>query len=156
MSDSLDEASLRNLDLLNQHLILNKQIETALKDGWLNLSKARYVMGYQQSLAAQFDKRDRPTSIPIEIVKSEKEPWPHYSIGEAADEDEVKKRFGLLNPSSAKHAKLCFQKCLQLAVELATLRAELVSNLDKGSADKITSLLMEADNKTLSSSSNCT
>ena len=136
MRESPDEICLRKLELMNQHLMLSKQLENTMRDGWLHLSKARYVMGYQASQAAQFDERERSTSVPVEITSSEKEPWKHYSIeaisdNSVASNDEVRKRFGFLSPNSAKQSGACFKKCLELAMELATVRAELSSRLSE-------------------------
>lgn len=125
----LDTLAFRALELTNESLQLSGELESLMRGGWLHLAKTRYILGHGATAVAQFDDRERSTSLPVALTTSSTEPWTRYVIEESNTEH--KNPFGSLSPAAAKQCQTEFAKAADIVCQMATVRSELLNVNDE-------------------------
>lgn len=140
LSEEIDELLLRKLELMQEKVQENVQMETLLKDGHIELAKAKYIRGKENISILQVpNDEDTVTSLfDLETnVNDNDEPAVYFDISlkkSSSETDEPKdpvKWFGVLVPQNLKKSQKRFQESIYLAVKIANVQAELTSVLSK-------------------------
>ncbi|XP_076239399.1 vacuolar ATPase assembly protein VMA22 [Calliopsis andreniformis] len=138
---AIDENLLRNLELMEEKISINCQIENILKDGHIELAKAKYIRGKENISILQVPEDEEKVSSLFELETKLTEETgkiiPNFDISlKQLDKDsgEIQdpiKWFGVLVPQSLRIAQKRFQESLYLVVRAANVQAEIASVLDK-------------------------
>ena len=134
---SLDKLTLRNLELMEEKIHTVIQMEHLLREGHIELAKARYIRGKESIGRLQLPTADEEmTSVfDLETTIPEKDNHivPHFDISMKKYTDSKQnipdpiKRFGVLVPQSLRNAQKRFQESLYLSTKVANVSAELHS-----------------------------
>lgn len=136
---ALDDLTIKNLELIEEKVSTSVQLEKLLREGHIDLAKARYIRGKEtigmlqipseendiqalfdlETSYVQSDKKEDATEIPCFDISLKK------SNGEVEEPQDPIKWFGLLVPQSLKSAQKHFQDALYLTAKLANIQAEL-------------------------------
>ncbi|OAD62747.1 hypothetical protein WN48_07563 [Eufriesea mexicana] len=138
---AIDTNLLRNLELMEEKININIQMERTLRDGYIELAKAKYIHGKENIsiLQVPVDVESVHTLFQLETKLNEKtgKIIPNFDISlnkfnssgnEIQDPIEW---FGILVPKSLRFAQKRFQESLYLIVRAANLQAEITSVIDK-------------------------
>ncbi|XP_034174858.2 vacuolar ATPase assembly protein VMA22 [Osmia lignaria lignaria] len=138
---AIDENLLRNLELMEEKVKTNVQMENILRDGYIELAKAKYIRGKESISILQVPADDEKVATLFELETKLTEETgkiiPNFDISlkkadkEGDDIQDPIKWFGVLVPQSLRIAQKRFQESLYLAVRAANLQAEITSVLDK-------------------------
>ncbi|XP_014211643.1 coiled-coil domain-containing protein 115 [Copidosoma floridanum] len=154
--EALDNLAIKNLELIEEKVLLTVSLEKSIRQGHINLAKARYIRGKENVGILQIPSKEHDIKSLFDLEttfrnseedKQEKD-FPHYDIclkkcGEGEDEPQNPiKWFGVLVPQSLKIAQKHFQDALYVAVRLANLQAELAKT--KRQSDSLKVLKTEA------------
>lgn len=132
--EELDSLSLRSLELIEEKVHANMQLEKMMRDGNIELAKARYIRGKESIGSLQIPQDDQMNSL-FELSTNTSEqggkkvPTFDVSLKPLKDSD-AKSRdpirwFGVLVPQNLRTAQKRFQDSLYLAVRVANISAEL-------------------------------
>lgn len=140
LSEEIDELMLRKLELMEEKVRENIQMETLLKDGHIELAKAKYIRGKENismlqvpnnedTVTSLFDLETKTTDegndVPCFDISFKK-----LSDDTAGPKDPIK-WFGVLVPQNLKNSQKRFQESIYLATKVANIQAELISILSK-------------------------
>ncbi|XP_031848579.1 vacuolar ATPase assembly protein VMA22 [Nomia melanderi] len=138
---AIDENLLRNLELMEEKINVNIQMENMLRDGHIELAKAKYIRGKESISILQVPDDEEKVVALFELETNLTEETgkiiPNFDLSlkkSDKDGDEIPdpiKWFGVLVPQSLRIAQKRFQESLFLAVRSANIQAEIVSVLDK-------------------------
>ncbi|KOC63501.1 Coiled-coil domain-containing protein 115 [Habropoda laboriosa] len=138
---AIDDNLLRNLELMQEKVNVNVQMENILRDGYIELAKAKYIRGKESISVLQVPVDDEKVVSLFELETKLTEETgiiiPNFDISLKTlgkGEDEIQdpiKWFGVLVPQSLRIAQKRFQESLCLAVRAANIQAEVTSVLDK-------------------------
>ncbi|XP_078035055.1 vacuolar ATPase assembly protein VMA22 [Augochlora pura] len=138
---AIDENLIRNLELMEEKINVNVQMENMLRDGHIELAKAKYIRGKEciSVLQVPDDEEKVVTLFELETKMTEEtgKIIPNFDISlKKVDEDggeipDPIKWFGVLVPQSLRIAQKRFQESIYLAVRSANVQAEIASVLDK-------------------------
>ncbi|XP_025988193.1 coiled-coil domain-containing protein 115 isoform X2 [Solenopsis invicta] len=139
LSEEIDELMLRKLELMEEKVRGNIQMETLLKDGHIELAKAKYIRGKENISMLQVpNNEDTVTSLfDLETKTNEDDDTvPYFDISkklsDAADgPGDPIKWFGVLVPQNLKNSQKRFQESVYLAAKIANVQEELTSVLSK-------------------------
>lgn len=150
----MDNLALESLELLEEKILLSIQIENKLREGHIELAKARYIRGKESVGMLQIPSEENEVKPLFELEtkfnesngkeNSEKEEFPTFDISfKKSDnqEEEIQnplKWFGVLVPQSLKSAQKHFQDAIFLSVKLANVQSEL--NKVTGKTDSLKKL----------------
>ncbi|XP_076287870.1 vacuolar ATPase assembly protein VMA22 isoform X2 [Lasioglossum baleicum] len=138
---AIDENLLRNLELMEEKINVNMQMENTLRNGHIELAKAKYIRGKesisilqipddQEKVVTLFELETKLTDATGKII-------PSFDLSlKKLDEDgdeipDPIKWFGILVPQSLRIAQKRFQETLFLAVRSANIEAEIGIVLEK-------------------------
>lgn len=138
---AIDDNLLRNLELMEEKININVQMEKILRDGYIELAKAKYIRSKESISVLQVPVDDERVVTLFELETKLTEETgkiiPNFDISLKSldkDAEEIQdpiKWFGVLVPQSLRIAQKRFQESLYLAVRAANVQAELTSVLDK-------------------------
>ncbi|XP_018054274.1 PREDICTED: coiled-coil domain-containing protein 115-like [Atta colombica] len=142
LSEEIDELMLRKLELIEEKVHGNIQMETLLKDGHIELAKAKYIRGKENISMLQVpNNEDTVTSLfdletkTINEDNDMTEPCFDISFKKLSDDADGPKDpikwFGVLVPQNLKNSQKRFQESIYLAAKIANTQAELISVLSK-------------------------
>ena len=142
LSEEIDELMLRKLELIEEKVHGNIQMETLLKDGHIELAKAKYIRGKENISMLQVpNNEDTVTSLfdlETKIINEDNdmtEPCFDISFKKLSDDADGPKDpikwFGVLVPQNLKNSQKRFQESIYLAAKIANTQAELISVLSK-------------------------
>ncbi|XP_011136736.1 coiled-coil domain-containing protein 115-like [Harpegnathos saltator] len=138
LSEEIDELLLRKLELTEEKIHGNIQMEILLKDGYIELAKAKYIRGKENigilqvpsntdTMLSLFDlKTNGATDEDDNIV-------PCFDISLKKSNDKVDgpgdpiKWFGVLVPQNLKNSQKRFQESVYLAIKIANIQMQLIS-----------------------------
>ncbi|XP_011495442.1 PREDICTED: coiled-coil domain-containing protein 115-like isoform X2 [Ceratosolen solmsi marchali] len=129
---------IENLELLDEKLLVTFELEKLLREGHLELAKARYIRGKESIGLLQIPSEETEIqslfSLETTYVKSDKDAnieIPTFDIslkksnkGEKEPQNPIN-WFGVLVPQNLKFAQKHFQDALYLAIKLANIQAQL-------------------------------
>ncbi|XP_063977851.1 coiled-coil domain-containing protein 115-like [Diachasmimorpha longicaudata] len=138
--EKLDNLLLHTLDLMEEKVVTTIQLENHLRDGHLELAKARYIQG-KETVGMLRVPQDTPITSLFDLETSYPEhnedetelntsSLPRFSIN-LKDKEEINKIqdplkwFGVLVPQSLKTAQKRFQESLYLSARISDIGAEL-------------------------------
>lgn len=141
LSEEIDELMLRKLELIEEKVRGNIQMETFLKDGHIELAKAKYIRGKENISILQVpNNEDTVTSLfdlETKITDEDDDTVPNFDISfkklsdDAVGPGDPIKWFGVLVPQNLKNSQKRFQDSIYLAAKVANVQAELISVLSK-------------------------
>jgi len=141
ISEEIDELMLRKLELMEEKVRGNIQIEALLKDGHIELAKAKYIRGMENISILQVpNNEDTVTSLfdlETKITTEDNDTVPCFDISFKKLSDDADgprdpiKWFGVLVPQNLRNSQKRFQESIYLAVKIANIQAELISVLSK-------------------------
>lgn len=141
LSEEIDELLLRKLDLMEEKVRTNIQMETLLKDGHIELAKAKYIRGKENISILQIpNNEDIVTSLfnlETKVTNESDDTTACFDISLRKSNDEVDKLtdpikwFGVLVPQNLRNSQKRFQESVYLATRVANIQAELTSVLSK-------------------------
>lgn len=142
LSEEIDELMLRKLELIEEKIHGNIQMETLLKDGHIELAKAKYIRGKENISMLQVpNNEDTVTSLfdletkTINEDNDMTEPCFDISFKKLSDNTDGPKDpikwFGVLVPQNLKNSQKRFQESIYLAAKIANTQTELISVLSK-------------------------
>ncbi|XP_033229854.1 coiled-coil domain-containing protein 115-like [Belonocnema kinseyi] len=131
--ESLDNLYLKNLELMEEKIQANIQMEIVLREGHIELAKARYIRGKESMGRLQLPTKDEEvfSLFDLETTISEEKEIPHFDISLKKSNDNDQdiqdpiKRFGVLVPQNLRNAQKKFQESLYHATKVANVSAEL-------------------------------
>ncbi|KAK9307896.1 hypothetical protein QLX08_001952 [Tetragonisca angustula] len=138
---AIDENLLHNLELMQEKIDINVQMEKILRDGYIELAKAKYIRGKESISVLQVPVEDERVVTLFELETKLTEETgkivPNFDISLKKSDnngDEIQdpiKWFGVLVPQSLRIAQKRFQESLYLVVRAANIQAEITSVVDK-------------------------
>ncbi|XP_076175349.1 vacuolar ATPase assembly protein VMA22 [Ptiloglossa arizonensis] len=138
---AIDENLLRNLELMEEKININIQLENILRDGHIELAKAKYIRGKESISVLQIPDDDEKVATLFELETKITEETgkiiPNFDLSLKKlekDGDKIQdpiKWFGVLVPQSLRIAQKRFQESLYLAIRAANIQAEITSVLEK-------------------------
>ncbi|XP_072755890.1 coiled-coil domain-containing protein 115 isoform X2 [Anoplolepis gracilipes] len=151
LSEEIDELLLRKLELMEEKVRENVQMETLLKDGHIELAKAKYIRGKENISMLQVpNNEDTVTSLfdlETNVTNDNENTEVNFDISLKKSSNETDgprdpvKWFGVLVPQNLKNSQKRFQESIYLAAKVANVQAELSSVLSK-----LKGLYVEKDN----------
>lgn len=141
LSEEIDELLVRKLELMEEKVCKNVEIETLLKDGYIELAKAKYIRGKESIgiLQVPNDEDAMKSLFDLETtVKSDDgDAAPRFDISlrKSSDEEDGPrdplKWFGVLVPQNLRNSQKRFRESVYLAATIANIQAELDSVLSR-------------------------
>lgn len=141
LSEKIDELLLRKLELMQEKVHGNVQMETLLKDGHIELAKAKYIRGKENISILQVpNNEDTVTALfdlETNVTNNNDDPVVCFDISlkksnnETDEPKDPVKWFGVLVPQNLRKSQKRFQESIYLAVKIANVQAELTSVLSK-------------------------
>lgn len=141
LSEEIDELLLRKLELMEEKVRGNVQMETLLKDGHIELAKAKYIRGKENISILQVpNNEDTVTSLfdlETNVTNDNDDIMVSFDISLKKSSNETDepidpvKWFGVLVPQNLKNSQKRFQESIYLAAKIANVQAELTSVLSK-------------------------
>ena len=135
--ESLDNLTIQNLELIEEKVQTSVELENLLRQGHIDLAKARYIRGREKVGMLQVPSEDHDIrslfNLETTYEKSESDdakkiPNFDISLRKSDKEEELQdpiKWFGVLVPHSLKSAQKHFQDALYLTIKLANIQAQL-------------------------------
>lgn len=144
LSEEIDELLLRKLELMEEKVRENVQMETLLRDGHIELAKAKYIRGKESISILQVPNNEDTVTSLFDLATNatndndnDNDPVACFDISLKKSSSETDgprdpvKWFGVLVPQNLKNSQKRFQESIYLAAKLANVQAELISVLDK-------------------------
>ncbi|XP_011697219.1 PREDICTED: coiled-coil domain-containing protein 115 [Wasmannia auropunctata] len=141
VSEEIDELMLRKLELMEEKVYGNIQMETLLKDGHIELAKAKYIRGKENISMLQVpNNEDTVTSLfdlETKTTNEDNDTVPSFDISFKKLSDDADgpgdpiKWFGVLVPQNLRNSQKRFQESVYLAAKIANVQAELTSVISK-------------------------
>ncbi|XP_028047799.1 coiled-coil domain-containing protein 115 [Monomorium pharaonis] len=136
--EEIDELMLHKLELMEEKICGNIQMETLLKDGYIELAKAKYIRGKENISMLQVpNNEDTVTSLFDLETKMNEHNVPCFDISFKKLSDPAEglgdpiKWFGVLVPQNLRNSQKRFQDSVNLATKIANVQEELISVLSK-------------------------
>ncbi|XP_034936359.1 coiled-coil domain-containing protein 115 [Chelonus insularis] len=147
--EKLDILMLHILKLTEEKISVTLQLENQMKEGFIELAKARYIRG-KESVGLIQVPQDTPISslLDLELSFNKNPSIPHFDIRMKNKEENVEHQdpirwFGVLVPQSLKTSQKRFQESIYLSVRMANIVAELTKlNEDFEIAKKLKNRLL--------------
>lgn len=141
VSEEIDDLLLRKLELVEEKVRGNIQMETLLKDGHIELAKAKYIRGKENISMLQVpNNEDTVTSLfdlETKTMNEDNNTVPCFDISFKKLSDDTDgpgdpiKWFGVLVPQNLRNSQKRFQESIYLAAKIANVQADLTSVLSK-------------------------
>ncbi|XP_014475258.1 PREDICTED: coiled-coil domain-containing protein 115-like [Dinoponera quadriceps] len=141
LSEEIDELLLHKLELIEEKIRGNIQMEILLKDGYIELAKAKYIRGKQNigilqvpsntdTMISLFDLETKVTNENDNTVQ-----YFDISLKKSNNESDSPgdpiKWFGVLVPQNLKNSQKRFQESVYLATKIANIQVQLASVFSK-------------------------
>ena len=134
--ENLDELTLRQVDLLNEQLVLMSKLESHMSNGCINLAKSRYIGGESSVSRTQLPGEESDVKASTTLVKNPTSN--RLEITRDPSAGDPIKWFGVLVPGSLRQSQQSFINILDTAVEIINIRNEWLETLEE--KHKISSL----------------
>lgn len=141
LSEEIDELMLHKLELIEEKVCGNIQMETLLKDGHIELAKAKYIRGKENVSMLQVPNNEATVislfDLETKTTDEDNDTVPCFDISFKKLSDDTDgpgdpiKWFGVLVPQNLKNSQKRFQESIYLAAKIANVQAELISVLSK-------------------------
>jgi hypothetical protein len=147
--EALDDLTIEHLELMEEKVLVTVELEKILREGHLELAKARYIRGKESIGLLQIPSEENEIkslfNLETVYIKSDKDDSieiPNFDISlKKVDKDQKELQnpinwFGVLVPQNLKFAQKHFQDALYLSVKLANIQAQLTKTLNETNAYK--------------------
>lgn len=149
ISEQIDELLLRKLDLMEDKIRKNIQMETFLKNGHIELAKAKYIRGKESISISQIPNNEVLKSlfdVETKVLKEDYGTVPCFDISlkksnEMNEPGNPIKWFGVLVPQNLRNSQKYFQEAIYLSAKIANIQMELIYILSR-----LKTLYMEKSN----------
>lgn len=136
---ALDDLTLKTLELVEEKVSVTVQMEELLREGHIELAKARYVRGTDTVGILQIPAETGQIESLFEVHRysDDEQSFPQLEVISKKVNDSGKdiqdpiKWFGVLVPQSLRNAQKRFQAALQLSGKCANVRSEIISVTNK-------------------------
>ncbi|XP_043271604.1 coiled-coil domain-containing protein 115-like [Venturia canescens] len=134
--EELDKLSLRSLELMEKRVSVNIELEKLIREGHIELAKARYIRGKESIGILQVPQDGQVDSLfelERNLIERRGKDLPNFDISLKASKTNGEKSydpikwFGVLVPQNLKSAQKRFQESLYFVVEAANINSELDS-----------------------------
>ncbi|XP_029162790.1 coiled-coil domain-containing protein 115 [Nylanderia fulva] len=142
LSEEIDDLLLHKLELMEEKIRETVQMETLLKDGHIELAKAKYIRGKENISILQVPNNEDTVTSLFDLETSvtndnDNDAAPSFDISlkksnnEADGPRDPVKWFGVLVPQNLRNSQKRFQASVYLSAKIANVQAELNSVLSK-------------------------
>lgn len=141
LSEEIDELLLRKLELMEEKIRGNIQMEILLKDGYIELAKAKYIRGKENigtlQIPSNTDTMMSLFDLETKEINENGNIMPCFDISLKKSSNEMDgpsdpiKWFGVLVPQNLKNSQKRFQESVYLATKIANIQVQLVSVFSK-------------------------
>ncbi|XP_043199173.1 uncharacterized protein LOC122368917 [Amphibalanus amphitrite] len=131
---STDKVSVANIiidmwDLVNQILEQQTLLENWMKGGFMNIAKARYVMGQHSVGENQLPSGDREISAGLLVTRDQAPPHAAepaaFTLSPQSSDTEPLRWFSALPPGALRDAQRQFRRAAEISCEVASLKSRL-------------------------------
>lgn len=126
--ENLDELTLKQVDLLDEQLVLMTKIGSLLTSGYIDLAKSRYISGDKTVSAAQIPGEDSVVEAVMTVDRDYKN---RLAVSRNEEGTNPMKWFGVLVPGSLRQSQQAFQKVLETAVDVVNIRREWLKSIEE-------------------------
>lgn len=126
LCDDLDELTLKQVDLLDEQLVLISKLEGHLSSGFINLAKSRYIRGERSVSLTQIPGEDSDVEPIATLVRDSSN---KLKVQRNASVNDPIKWFGVLVPGSLRQSQESFQKVIEAAVDIINARNDWLEAL---------------------------
>lgn len=137
LSEEIDELLLCKLELIEKKIYENIQMEILLKDGYIELAKAKYIRGKENIGILQVPSNTDMMSLfdlETKLMNENNKTVPCFDVSLKKLNNEVDgsttdpiKWFGILVPQNLKNSQKRFQESVYLGIKIANIQVQLVS-----------------------------
>lgn len=141
VSEEIDELLLHKLDLMEEKVRANILMETSLKDGYIELAKAKYIRGKESISILQIPNNEDTVvslfDLETKVTEENGDTTACFDISLKESNDQVDKLtdpikwYGVLVPQNLRNSQKSFQQSVYLATKVANIQVELISVLSK-------------------------
>ncbi|XP_032675161.1 coiled-coil domain-containing protein 115-like [Odontomachus brunneus] len=141
LSEEIDELLLRKLELIEEKIRETIQMEWLLKDGYIELAKAKYICGKENigilQVPSNTDTMISLFNLETKIMNENDDTRSCFDISLKNFNNEVNKPadpikwFGILVPQNLKNSQQRFQESVYHAIKIANIQMQLVSVFSK-------------------------
>lgn len=128
LCNNLDELTLKQVDLLDEQLILMSKLGSVLTGAFIDLAKSRYIRG-ENSVSTMQIPGEESTVHAATLVTRDSDC--KLVISKNQEVNDPIKWFGVLVPNSLKQSQKAFQKVLEIAIEIINVRYEWLKSLEE-------------------------
>ncbi|XP_046452294.1 coiled-coil domain-containing protein 115-like [Daphnia pulex] len=125
--ESLDELTLKQVDLVDEQLVLMSKLSSLLTGGFIDMAKSRYISGERTVSTTQIPGED---SIIEAVTTVDRDNMNKLTVSRNKEVNDPIKWFGVLVPTSLKQSQHAFQKVVDVAVEIVNIRREWLQSFD--------------------------
>jgi hypothetical protein len=125
--ESLDELTLKQVDLVDEQLVLMSKLSSLLTGGFIDMAKSRYISGERTVSTTQIPGED---SIIEAVTTVDRDSMNKLTVSRNKEVNDPIKWFGVLVPTSLKQSQHAFQKVVDVAVEIVNIRREWLQTFD--------------------------
>lgn len=124
--EALDELTLKQVDLLDEQLVLVSKLSSLMTCGFIDMAKSRYISGERTVSATQIPGEDST----IEAVTTvDRDFMDKLTLSRNKDASDPIRWFGVLVPSSLKQSQQAFRNVLDVAVDIVNIRREWLQSV---------------------------
>lgn len=141
LSEEIDELLLRKLELIEEKIRGNIQMEMLLKDGYIELAKAKYICGKENigilQVPSNTDTMISLFDLETKVMSENDDTRSCFDISLKKFNSEMNKPadpikwFGILVPQNLKNSQKRFQESVYLAIKIANIQVQLASVFSK-------------------------
>ena len=125
---ALDDLTLRKIDLLDEQLMLMKNIEDVMASGFLNMAKSRYISGERSVTVLQVPGEESELQASTKVVSDSSGQMELIKVPNGVD---PLKWFGILVPGSLRQSQQAFRKAIELVIDVVNTRKEFQRTLSE-------------------------
>ena len=128
--ESVDDIYLDIWELVNKIIQQQTLLESWMKGGFMNIAKARYVMGQHSVGSDQLPAGDREITAGLLVTRSGPEDQVTFSLQRqpgAGGATDPLRWFSALPPGALRDAQRQFDRAAEVGGDLASLRSQLLS-----------------------------
>ncbi|KAI9554135.1 putative coiled-coil domain-containing protein 115-like [Daphnia sinensis] len=125
---ALDELTLKQVDLVDEQLVLMSKLGSLMTCGFIDMAKSRYISGEKTVSATQIPGED---SVIEAVTTVDRDCNNKLIVSRNKDITDPIRWFGVLVPGSLKQSQQAFQNVLNIAVEIVNIRREWLQSMSE-------------------------
>ncbi len=128
LCESLDELTMKQVDLVDEQLVLMSKVSSLLTSGFIDLAKSRYISGEKTVSTTQIPGED---SVVEAVTTVNRTSTNRLTVSRNEEGSDPIKWFGVLVPSSLRQSQQAFKQVLETAVDIINIRREWLESLEE-------------------------